>query len=131
MTVRVLIVDDASYVRTLVSDLITQHDAGWSVAAQAADGQQAIDVAPAVNPNLVLLDLSMPVMDGLQALPELRKQIPAATIVILTGFPSDVAQQAAQRAGADGYLEKDALVASLIPRLEAILTEMHDHTTAH
>ena len=122
MSVRVLIVDDASYIRRLVSDLIREHDHDWSVVGEAADGQEAIDLAPQVHPDLILLDLSMPVMDGLEALPHLRRDVPDATVVVLTGFPGSAAQAAAEEAGAHAYLEKDALI-TLIPRLEAILDE--------
>jgi DNA-binding NarL/FixJ family response regulator len=67
----------------------------------------------------------MPVMDGLEALPHLRRAVPGAAVVVLSGFPSDAAQRAALAAGAHGYLEKDALVDSLIPRLQAILDALH------
>lgn len=120
MIVRVLVVDDATYIRRLVSEIVNDHDQGWSVVGEASTGREAIDVAPTLHPDLVLLDLSMPVMDGLEALPHLRRDVPNATVVVLTGFASEAAQDAAERAGAQGYIEKDALV-SLVPKLEAIL----------
>jgi len=123
--VRVLLVDDAADVRRLIAALIDVHDQGWSVVGEAANGREAIENAPPSDPDLVLLDLSMPVMDGLEALPHLRRAVPGAAVVVLSGFPSDAAQQAALAAGAHGYLEKDALVDSLIPRLQAILDALH------
>jgi len=72
----------------------------------------------------------MAVMDGLQALPRLRQSLPDATVVVLTGFPGDAARDAALAAGAHGYLEKDAMVATLIPRLQTILSELQEHATA-
>ena len=122
---RVLLVDDAADVRRLIAALIDVHDQGWSVVGEAANGREAIENAPPSDPDLVLLDLSMPVMDGLEALPHLRRAVPGAAVVVLSGFPSDAAQQAALAAGAHGYLEKDALVDSLIPRLQAILDALH------
>ena len=125
---RVLLVDDAADVRRLIAALIAVHDQGWSVVGEAANGREAIENAPPTDPDLVLLDLSMPVMDGLEALPHLRRAVPGAAVVVLSGFPSDAAQRAALAAGAHGYLEKDALVDNLIPRLQAILDELHtDH----
>jgi len=123
--VRVLLVDDAADVRRLIAALIDVHDQGWSVVGEAANGREAIENAPPTDPDLVLLDLSMPVMDGLEALPHLRRAVPDAAVVVLSGFPSDAAQRAALAAGAHGYLEKDALVDNLIPRLQAILDELH------
>ena len=122
---RVLLVDDAADVRRLIAALIDVHDQGWSVVGEAANGREAIENAPPSDPDLVLLDLSMPVMDGLEALPHLRRAVPGAAVVVLSGFPSDAAQRAALAAGAHGYLEKDALVDSLIPRLQAILDALH------
>ena len=122
---RVLLVDDAADVRRLIAALIDVHDQGWSVVGEAANGREAIENAPPTDPDLVLLDLSMPVMDGLEALPHLRRAVPGAAVVVLSGFPSDAAQRAALAAGAHGYLEKDALVDNLIPRLQAILDALH------
>ena len=130
MNVRVLVVDDSTDLRRLVTAIITAHDQGWNVAGQAADGQQALQAAQHLHPDLILLDLSMPVMDGLEALPRLRESVPDATVVVLTGFAGDAAQDAALAAGAHGYLEKDAMVATLIPRLQTILSERQEHATA-
>ena len=72
----------------------------------------------------------MAVMDGLQALPRLRQSLPDATVVVLTGFPGDAARDAALAAGAHGYLERDTMVGTLIPRLQAILGDLLEHATA-
>ena len=72
-------------------------------------------------PDLVLLDIAMPVMDGLEALPLILEAAPGAVVVMLSGFPFAVAGRGALSAGAHGYLEKSDLVGSLIPRLERIL----------
>jgi CheY-like chemotaxis protein len=121
MSVRVLIVDDAPYIRRLIAEIITRHGHGWTVAGEATNGQEAINIAQQIAPDLILLDLSMPVMDGLEALPHLVQSVPGATVVVLTGFRKDAAQAAAEQAGAQAYLEKDDLAGSLMPRLEAIL----------
>ncbi|MET0864594.1 MAG: response regulator [Nakamurella sp.] len=121
MTVRVVVVDDSADVRRLLIAIIDGHDNHWSVVGQAADGRKAIEVAAATQPDLVLLDLSMPVMDGLEALPLILLAAPAAAVVVLSGFPSHTARAAAITAGAKDYLEKNALVLTLIPQLRKLL----------
>ena len=117
----VLIVDDSEDLRELLSMVIERHPAGWRVVATAAEGQQGIEEARASQPDLVLLDIAMPVMDGMQALPRIREAAPEAVVVMLSGYPFSTAGQSALDAGAHGYLEKSDLVKGLIPRLERII----------
>ena len=124
MSVDILVVDDAAAVRRLIRAVIEEGNCGWAVTAEAADGREAIDVAQLTQPDIVLLDLSMPVMDGLQALPLVREAAPNAIVIVLTGFTGDAARGAAGAAGADGFIEKEDLVAALIPRLEANLADL-------
>ena len=76
---RVLVVDDAANLRELLTILLDVED-DFEVVGAAADGAQAIDMAVRLKPDIVLLDLAMPVMDGLQALPHLRAAVPHARI---------------------------------------------------
>jgi YesN/AraC family two-component response regulator len=117
----VLIVDDSEDLRDLLSMVIERHPSGWRVVATAAEGEEAIAEARSTQPDLVLLDIAMPVMDGLEALPHIREAAPDAVVVMLSGYPSSTASQGALRAGAHGYLEKSDLVKGLIPRLEQII----------
>ena len=121
--VKVLVVDDSSELRELISFVIRRHPKGWQVVATAAEGRQAVDEARAKQPDLVLLDIAMPVMDGMQALPMIREAAPGAVVVMLSGYPFETAGQGALDAGAHGYLEKSDLVRGLIPRVERILQE--------
>jgi CheY-like chemotaxis protein len=123
----VLVVDDSADLRDLISMVIERHPGGWHVVATAADGREAIDEARASRPDLVLLDIAMPVMDGMQALPHIREAAPAALVVMLSGYPFATAGQGALDAGASGYLEKSDLVKGLIPRLEHIIETSRDH----
>jgi YesN/AraC family two-component response regulator len=116
----VLVVDDSADLRDLIS-MVIDRSAGWHVVATAAEGQQAVEVARDRQPDLVLLDIAMPVMDGMQALPLIRKAAPEAVVVVLSGYPFSTAGQGALNAGAHGYLEKSDLVKGLIPRLERII----------
>jgi YesN/AraC family two-component response regulator len=117
----VLIVDDSEDLRELLSMVIERHPDGWRVVATAAEGEEGIHEARTVQPDLVLLDIAMPVMDGMQALPHIKEAAPNAVVVMLSGYPFSTAGQGALNAGADGYLEKSDLVKGLIPRLERII----------
>ena len=122
----VLVVDDSEDLRELISMVLERHPQGWRVVATAAEGQSAVDQARTSQPDLVLLDIAMPVMDGMEALPLIREAAPAATVVMLSGYPFSTAGEGALNAGAHGYLEKSDLVRGLIPRLERIIEGSSD-----
>jgi len=122
-TLSVLVVDDSPELRELISFVIKRRSPGWHVVATAKEGQEAVAVAQTQQPDLVLLDIAMPVMDGMQALPLIREVAPQAVVVMLSGYPFETAGQGALDAGADGYLEKSNLVKSLVPQLEQILQD--------
>ena len=126
MQPRVLIVDDHPLTRDALATLLAGND--FDVVGQASDGQEAIDVAGKLRPQLVLLDLSMPGLDGLSALPGLRAAVPDAEVIVLTASGTEDNLLAAIRAGAAGYLLKseppDKIVAFLrgVVRGEAALS---------
>src|SRR5262249_36475926 len=101
---RVLIVDDHPLTRDALTVLLRQN--GFEVAGEAADGETAIARAGELAPDLILLDLSLPGMNGLEALPRLREAAPAAEVVVLTAWGTDNNLLAAIRGGAAGYLLK-------------------------
>jgi two-component system nitrate/nitrite response regulator NarL len=101
---RILLVDDHPLTREALSSLLAQH--GFDVVGEAADGLAAIEEAESLQPDLILLDLSMPGMDGLQALPKLREAAPACEVVVLTASGTEENLLAAIRGGAAGYLLK-------------------------
>jgi DNA-binding NarL/FixJ family response regulator len=101
---RVLVVDDHPLTREALSSLLTQH--GFDVAGQASDGAEAIDLATRLRPDLVLLDLTMPGMDGLTALPRIRESAPDSEVVVLTASGTEENLLATIRAGAAGSLLK-------------------------
>jgi len=100
----ILIVDDHPLTRDALASLLEQN--GFEVAGQAADGESAVRQAGDLGPDLILLDLSMPGMNGLEALPELRAAAPAAEVVVLTASGTEENLLDAIRAGAAGYLLK-------------------------
>jgi DNA-binding NarL/FixJ family response regulator len=101
---RILIVDDHPLTREALSSLLGAH--GFEVCGCASDGAQAIVEAERLRPDLVLLDLSMPGLDGLSALPRLREAAPETEVVVLTASGTEENLLAAIRAGAAGYLLK-------------------------
>jgi DNA-binding NarL/FixJ family response regulator len=104
MAERILLVDDHPLTRSALSGLLTQH--GFDVVGEASDGEEAIDRAGALQPALILLDLSMPGLDGLSALPRLREAAPECEVVVLTASGTEENLLSAIRAGAAGYLLK-------------------------
>jgi DNA-binding NarL/FixJ family response regulator len=105
--IRVLVVDDHPVVRDgLVAMLGTQPD--FAVAGQAENGVDAVERAAALAPDVVLMDLELPALDGVEAIRRIRERAPAAAIIVLTAFDTDERIIAAVLAGAQGYLLKGA-----------------------
>jgi DNA-binding NarL/FixJ family response regulator len=104
MTERILIVDDHPLTRDALAGLLRQN--GFDVVGEAAGGAEAIEIAGRLHPDLVLLDLSMPEMDGLTALPLIHGASPDTEVVVLTASEDEDNLLGAIRAGAAGYLLK-------------------------
>jgi DNA-binding NarL/FixJ family response regulator len=104
--VRVLVVDDQQLVRESIAALLDIQP-GISVVGTAAEGREAVDQALALRPDVVLLDVRMPVMDGIEAVAILRRRAPDCRVVMLTTFDDEEYVVQALRAGASGYLLKD------------------------
>src|SRR5258708_29248888 len=105
--IRILIADDHYVVRMgLISLVSTEPD--MEVVAEAASGTQAVELFGKLEPDLVLMDLSMPVNDGIQATVEIRNKFPAARILMLSTFDGDEDIHKALHAGAQGYVLKNS-----------------------
>jgi DNA-binding NarL/FixJ family response regulator len=102
---RVLIADDFQDVRMLLRVQL-QRTGRFDVVAEAANGEEAVELATQLQPDVVLLDMSMPRMDGLQALPLIREAVPGVRVLVLSGFDEGTMAQKALDLGADGYVEK-------------------------
>jgi DNA-binding NarL/FixJ family response regulator len=101
---RILLVDDHPLTRSALSGLLMRH--GFDVVGEAEDGGAAVERAAELGPDLILLDLSMPGVDGLTALPQLREAAPDCEVVVLTASGTEQNLLGAIRAGAAGYLLK-------------------------
>ena len=112
MAERILLVDDHPLTRSALAGLLQQH--GFEVVGEAADGEQAIERAARLRPDLILLDLSMPGLDGLSALPRLREAAPDCEAVVLTASGTEENLLGAIRGGAAGYLLKSEPPARIV-----------------
>lgn len=116
--VRVLIADDHEVVREGLR-MILESEPGFTVVGEAADGAQAVDLAGRLEPDVVLMDLRMPKMDGLEAIESIRAAWPDIAIVILTTYNEDDLMVRGLRAGARGFLLKDTNRQTLFDSLRA------------
>jgi NarL family two-component system response regulator LiaR len=105
--IRVLVVDDHPVVQQGLSGLITPRY-GMTVVGQAQNGDEAVEKARSLRPDVILMDLIMPGKSGLEAIGEIRRENPEARILVLTSFGEEDRVSAAVRTGASGYLLKDS-----------------------
>ncbi|MBU6453463.1 MAG: response regulator transcription factor [Cyanobacteria bacterium REEB67] len=118
---KVLIVDDQSLVRQGLSILLNS-EADIEVVGEAANGSQACDMAAELRPDAVLMDLRMPLMDGVQATAKILQANPTIKIIVLTTFDDDEYLIGSLRAGAKGYLLKDTPFAEVAEALRVVLS---------
>ena len=121
---RCLIADDQAMVREGFAAVLAAQP-GMSVAGQAADGADAVRLAAALHPDVILMDVRMPVLDGLQATSQILSAAPGADrprVLMLTTFDLDDYVYEALRAGASGFLLKDVLPADLVRAVRTVLT---------
>ncbi len=110
--------DDVEDFRAFV-EILLQRTPGFQVVGMARDGREAIQVVASEQPDLLLLDLSMPEMDGMEALPHIRAAAPNTRVLVLTGFASTALRDQALAGGACGFIEKGLPSAALV---EAVRT---------
>jgi DNA-binding NarL/FixJ family response regulator len=115
-SIRVLIVDDEAPFTEMVRALL-EVEHGIEVVGAAADGKQAVKLALQLAPDVIVMDISMPVMDGLDATREIREQDPTANVLILTGSLNTAEVDRARTVGAAGYLTKDRIAGELVAEI--------------
>jgi NarL family two-component system response regulator LiaR len=117
--IRVLIVDDHAIVRKGIRALLSE-SGGFEIVAEVADGQEAVLMAEETQPDVILMDLLMPVMDGIEATRQITSRRPDARILVLTSFAADNKVFPAIKAGALGYLLKDSSPEELIRAIHQV-----------
>jgi CheY-like chemotaxis protein len=115
----VLVVDDSSYVRKALENAFLSD--GFKTCVEAENGKEAIEVAQLCRPDLIVLDLSMPVMNGLEAAPILRKLFPKIPIFLFSLYADDLSQQVASRAGVDFVMSKNEPVSKLVDKAHEVM----------
>jgi DNA-binding NarL/FixJ family response regulator len=126
MAKRILLVDDHEVVRAGMASLLKS---SWDVCGQAENGLEAVDKVLELKPDLVLLDLRMPVMGGTEAAREIRRLAPRTKIVFLSMYDSETVVKLARLAGADACLSKHCAAAELHTAIAAVLREPRDENT--
>jgi DNA-binding NarL/FixJ family response regulator len=111
--IKVVIADD-HFLFAQALEAILGTDGRFETVGLAKNGREAVDMALAIEPDVVLMDISMPVLDGFQATRELRKKAPWMPVLMLTGSNAQTDVDKARRAGAAGYVTKDRIASELI-----------------
>jgi DNA-binding NarL/FixJ family response regulator len=117
--IRVALVDDQAIVRAGLARLLSPPD-GFEVIAECADGRQAVEELPALRPDVVLMDIRMPVLDGITATVQLRALEDPLEVLVLTTFGEDEVLWGAIEAGASGFVLKDCSAEELIAAVRAV-----------
>jgi DNA-binding NarL/FixJ family response regulator len=117
--VRVVIADDTDSVRDLVC-LLLDLEPDFTVVGQARNGAEAVDVVAGADPDLVLLDVVMPVLDGLSALPRVRQAAPGARVVVFTGSIEGSLERDVSALGADALVDKGLVNGPFVARLREV-----------
>jgi DNA-binding NarL/FixJ family response regulator len=118
MAIRVVLVDDQALFREGLETLLSVHS-DIQVVGQASNGQEAVEVATKVRPDVILMDVRMPILDGVRATRLLREALPKCRVIVLTTFDDDEYIFDALRMGAAGYLLKDVASARLVEAIRA------------
>lgn len=117
---RILIVDDDPGIREIVRRIL-EGDPALTVVGEAADGEEAIERTRALHPDVLLMDIVMPRLNGLEATGRIKAERPGTKVVLISFYPRDVYGPAVGAKGADAYIPKEDLVAALLPTIRALV----------
>ncbi len=123
---RILIVEDAAYMRDMLSEMLEQAERSYEVVGFAVNGKEAVEKYKELKPDLVTMDLVMEVMDGIQAIREIKKDDPNALIIAISALGTPEQKKAALDAGAEEYLWKPFTIKNLFDALEKLLRKRED-----
>jgi DNA-binding NarL/FixJ family response regulator len=118
-SLRILVVDDQLLYAEAISVLLDQQD-GLEVVGIARDGREAIEQAVALRPDVVLMDIKMPRLDGISATRRIRRRLPATRVVVMTALTGDEHVEQALRAGADACIKKFSRAGDLVTAIEQL-----------
>ena len=104
MAHRILVVDDAAFMRMMIKDILTKN--GYDVVGEASDGQQAVEKYKELHPDLVTMDITMPEMDGISALKEIKKINPGSKVIMCSAMGQQAKVIDANQAGAKDFIVK-------------------------
>ena len=119
MGATILIVDDNAQLRALMREIVAEVS-NLQVVGEAADGAEAMRLVQALRPAIVLLDLVMPEVNGLEVLQWIKAECPETKVIIVTVHDEDAYRQAAEASGADAFLLKKTLVTDLLPTIRCL-----------
>jgi DNA-binding NarL/FixJ family response regulator len=119
MSKSILIVDDSIAIRKGLRTLFA-HEADLTVCGEASNGIEAIERARELNPDVIVLDLSMPVLNGLQAAPVLHEVVPSASIILFTSYGNVASGQAGTGSGIDAVISKDEGMTGLLEQIHTL-----------
>ncbi len=117
-TLRILIADDHAGIRRSLRSLVLSH-MEWDVCGEAADGLQAVERTKELQPDVILMDVSMPQMNGIEAASKIHQEFPNTDILIVTQYDTPEIARLAEEAGAKGYIPKSQIWNSLVPAIES------------
>jgi len=125
---KVLIADDKRHIRQELRQLIEGHE-GWDVCTEAEDGVQAVNRAKQFKPDLVILDLAMPELNGFEAADQISKALPRVPLLMVTLYASPQVEKEAERVGVQRVISKSTAY-MLVPAIEEALARVHHEKAA-
>jgi DNA-binding NarL/FixJ family response regulator len=118
----VLVVDDHDQTRSQIIDYI-ENEPGYAVVGEAINGEQALRLAESLRPNVIFMDLSMPVMSGIEAVHRIKEKMPAVKIIVVTIHEGQLYRKMAEHLRVDGYVCKNSFIVDLRTILRQLRSE--------
>jgi len=123
MSARILIADDHEFMRTGIRAMLAKWRPEWKVCGEASNGEEAVNAVIDLKPDIVILDVSMPIMSGIEAALRISSLPLHPRILLLTGHESDVFGTALAPSDARGYVDKSHVIRELIPAIDTLLAQ--------